>query len=133
MSTTSLTFVLHHFYSYLNHPVYAVRPVYFADNWPSGWMPNYISVPCICKLKDSKGEPHLKCTIYQLIVSVNLLQLFGHLQGPIWASVVNNDDLVAISTVKINMKSKFTELTQGQKLSWAQSWTSSDEDSSPEV
>lgn len=63
-------------------------------------MPNYVSVPFICKLKDNKIESTVKCTIYQFVVSVNLLQLFGHLQCPIWAAVVNNDDLVVIPTVK---------------------------------
>lgn len=54
-------------------------------------------------------EVYLKCTIYQFVVSVNFLQLFSHLQCPIWASVVNNDYLVFISTVKIKMKNIFIE------------------------
>lgn len=36
---------------------------------------------------------------YYLILSVNLLQLLSHLQRPIWASVVNDNDLVVVSAV----------------------------------
>lgn len=36
---------------------------------------------------------------YYLVLSVNFLQLLGHLQCPIWASVVNHNNLIGISTV----------------------------------
>lgn len=70
---------------------------------------------------------------YQFIVSVNLLQLFGHLQCPIWASVVNNNDLVVMSAVKINIKTIFIEQTQGQTRSCTQRVVINNEDRSTEL
>lgn len=54
------------------------------------------------------GSSHRRCLLtvragisitYYLILSINLLQLLCHLQGPIWASVVNDNDLVFVSAV----------------------------------
>lgn len=52
----------------------------------------------VCKIKHKLD---LTCTIYHFIFSVNPLQLVGYLQCPIWASIIDNDYLVVISTVKI--------------------------------
>ena len=37
---------------------------------------------------------------YYLVFSVYLLQLFGHLQSPVWTVVVNDYNLIVVATVE---------------------------------
>ena len=45
---------------------------------------------------------------YYLVLSVYLLQLLGHLKSSVWTVVVNDDDLVVITTVLDNVKLPFS-------------------------
>lgn len=61
-----------------------------------------INMPCGALLSE-RLLPTQWFLTYNFILSINLLQLFRHLQCPIGAPVINDNNLVVISTVNKHM------------------------------